>query len=102
MTIEEIKESVCTGKEKNPDTNLRGWLNALVGAKILIRYRIDDKKLTSNGSFCYRVVKDIGPKAPVSQVKSHIVLNPNNGEIYPTEGLNTDNRDSYDRSINSL
>jgi hypothetical protein len=86
MTLAELMLTVCNGEEKSAETNLRRWLNYLVDAGILARERIDDGKLTSNGSYRYTLVKDIGFKAPVVRVSRGDVYNPNNNEITPLTG----------------
>jgi hypothetical protein len=80
-TLAELMLTVCDGSEKSADTNLRRWLNCLVSSGLLIRERVDDGKLTSNGSYRYTLVKDLGPKAPVVRVSTREVYNPNNGEL---------------------
>lgn len=77
MTLAELMLTVCDGSEKEAEGNLRRWLNALVNVGILTRSRVPDGKLTSNGSYQFRVVNDIGPKPPVVQVSSRSVFDPN-------------------------
>ncbi len=86
MTLAELMLTVCDGDEKSAESNLGRWLNKLVCAGILTRERVNDGKLTSNGSYRYALVKDLGPKAPVVRVSSSDVYNPNNGEIIPFTG----------------
>ncbi len=81
MTLAELMLTVCDGKEKSAETNLRRWLNNLVDAGFMTRERVSDGKLTSNGSYQYSLVKDIGPKAPVVRVSTREIFNPNNNEI---------------------
>lgn len=82
MTLAELMLTVCDGKEKNAESNLRGWLNKLVCAGLLTRERIEDGKLTSNGSYRYTLVKDVGPKAPVVRTSTGEVFDPNSGEAW--------------------
>ncbi len=86
MTLAEIMLTVCDGSEKSADTNLRRWLNCLVSGGLLISQREDDGKLTSNGSYRYTLVKDLGPKAPVVRVSNRKIYNPNNDELIPFTG----------------
>lgn len=83
MTLSDIQISICDGNEKNPINNLRKWLNKLVIAGLVERQRIDDGKPTSNGSYCYALVNDVGPKAPVVRGKYDEVYDPNNDVVYP-------------------
>ena len=75
ITLTELMLTVCTGEEKNAETNLRGWLNRLTHAGLLTRQRIADGKLTSNGTFQYSLTNDIGSIAPV--VRKDGVYDPN-------------------------
>jgi len=83
MTVCQIQQSICDGSEGNSETNLRVWLNHLAKAGLFERVRVDDGKLTSNGSYEYRLVKDLGAKAPVVQKSKGVVYDPNSGNIYP-------------------
>lgn len=87
-TLAELMLTICDGDEKSAETNLRRWLNYLVDAGFLARERVGDGKLTSNGSYQYCLVKDIGPKAPVVRVSTSDIYNPNNCETvtYRTKG----------------
>lgn len=80
VTLSELLLTICDGSEKSAETNLRGWLNKLVTAGLLERERVADGKLTSNGSYLYRLVKDIGPKAPVVRASVSKIFDPNNGK----------------------
>jgi len=80
MTLTDLMMAVCSGREKNAETNLRGWLNKLAAAGLLKRERIEDGKPTSNGTYRYTLVKDLGPKAPVVRVSDGVVFEPNSGE----------------------
>lgn len=83
MMLTDLMAAVCKGHEKNAETNLRGWLNKLVDAGLLTRHRLDDGKLTSNGSFRYTLIKDLGPKVPVVRGSLGEVYDPNYGESIP-------------------
>lgn len=83
MTLAEMLQSICDGTEKDPAINLRRWLNKLVDAGILARDKIQDGKPNSNGSYDYRLVKNLGSKAPVLQHSKGVVFDPNSGDTYP-------------------
>lgn len=85
MTLAEIQSTICTGVEKNPETNLRTWLKKLVAAGVLEVERINDGKLTSNGTFLYTLVNNLGPQAPVVRSKTGQVFDPNSGRIIVKE-----------------
>jgi hypothetical protein len=87
MTLAELMLTICNGDEKSAESNLRRWLNNLVSAGLLTRERIDDGKLTSNGSYRYTLVKDLGPKAPVIRISTGNVYDPNSGKITLYKGL---------------
>lgn len=86
MTLDELRLTICTGQEGNAETNLRRWLNQLVDAGLMSRERVADGKLTSNGSYRYALLKDIGPKAPVVRASVGEVFDPNSGESSPLGG----------------
>lgn len=79
-TLAELMLTLCDGSEKSAESNLRRWLNKLVCASVLDRKRIADGKLTSNGSYLYTLIKDLGPKAPVVRVSSGQVFDPNSSK----------------------
>ena len=75
ITLSELMLTICSGNEKNAETNLRSWLNRLVATGLLSRQREKDGKLTSNGTYRYELVSDIGYLAPV--VRKEGIYNPN-------------------------
>ena len=81
MTSIEIQSTVCNGSEKSADSNLRRWLIKLVDAGILSIAKIDDGKLTSNGSNLYSLVLDLGPVAPIVRARTGQVFDPNSNSI---------------------
>jgi len=83
MTLVGLQLAVCDGSEGNAETNLRAWLNGLVKAGVLTRLLVDDGKLTSNGSYQYHLVNDIGPRAPVVRAKYGVVYDPNSNTALP-------------------
>lgn len=82
-TLIDLQLSICEGNEKDPVNNLRKWLNALVDSGIVKRERIDDGKLTSNGSYLYILVNDLGPKPPLVRSDKQRVYDPNTGQDHP-------------------
>ena len=82
MTLAELQLTLCSGKEKNPDNNLRRWLNALVSAGFMTRALESDGKLTSNGSYRYTLVNDLGAKPPVVRPSAQTVYDPNSGQVF--------------------
>ena len=82
ITLAELQLTVCTGNEKNAEGNLRRWLSKLTEVGFLTRKREPDGKLTSNGSYRYTLVKDMGPKAPVVRMVSSEVFDPNSGKSH--------------------
>lgn len=82
MTLPDIMRSVCTGVEKNAETNLRTWFNHLIKAGILGRERINDGKVNSNGTYLYRLLIDLGAECPVVQLEHSRVYDPNARKIY--------------------
>ncbi len=80
MTVLDIQNTVCNGSEKSAESNLRRWLIKLVAAGILKTTRVDDGKLTSNGSNLYSVVVDVGPVAPIVRTDG-TVFDPNSGAV---------------------
>lgn len=80
MTLIELQTTLCDGTEKNPIANLRKWLTKLVSAGVLTINRVDDGKSTSNGSYSYVVIKDLGPKALIVRANGE-VFDPNSGKV---------------------
>jgi len=79
MTLVEIQRSICTGEEKSADSNLRRWLLRLVAVGVLAAEREDDGILTSNGSYCYVLVRNLGPLPPIVRADG-VVFDPNSKE----------------------
>lgn len=86
MTLIDIQTTICDGSEKNPVGNLRKWLNKLVAAGVMEIERVDDGKLTSNGSYSYTVTRNLGPKAPIVRARSGQVFDPNSNAIINRSG----------------
>lgn len=85
VTIPFILERIAHGNEKDADGNLGRWMKLLTRAGILSR---DEKRaagtaLTSNGFYRYRLVRDLGRKAPVVRASVGVVYDPNSGETHP-------------------
>lgn len=81
MTSTDLLMTLDDGKHKCADGNLTRYLRQLTRAGVLSRERVSDGKLTSNGVYCYQVIKDLGAKAPV--VRKHEVFDPNSSTVYP-------------------
>lgn len=81
MTLAELLMTLADGKQKCPEGNLSHYLRQLVKVGILSRERIPDGKLTSNGVYRYRLIKDLGAKSPVVRKKE--VFDPNGSTVYP-------------------
>ncbi len=81
MTLIDLQSSICDGSEKDPIANLRKWLTKLVAAGVVVIERVDDGKLTSNGSYSYTVIKDLGSKAPIVRAQGGQVFDPNSGTL---------------------
>lgn len=81
MTLNEMLQTLNDGSHRDPEHNLRGWLNQLYFAGILGRERIRlaSDPITSNGVYCYSLVEDLGPLPPVVR-KTRDVLDPNSGQ----------------------
>ncbi|MDO9104910.1 MAG: hypothetical protein Q7U57_08100 [Methylovulum sp.] len=83
MTLTELLLALADSQHKCADGNLGHYLRELAKAGILSRERVPDGKLTSNGVYRYRLVKDLGAKAPV--VRRREVFDPNSSAVYPLE-----------------
>lgn len=81
MTLTELLLTLADSRHKCADGNLSRYLGRLTKAGILSRERVPDGKLTSNGVYRYRLMKDLGAKAPV--VRKQEVFDPNSLKTYP-------------------
>jgi len=83
VTLPDLLMTLADGSQKCPGGNLGRYLRCLARAGILVvdPERVDDGKLTSNGVLRYRLVKDLGPKAPV--LRKDGVYDPNAKTLYP-------------------
>lgn len=84
-TIEDLLRTLAEGSEKEAYGNVRQYLKGLtlVGILQVDQERQPDGKPTSNGLKVYRLVKDVGHKAPVLKRGGKSVLDPNSGEVLP-------------------
>lgn len=82
MTIVEIQSTVCHGHERSAESNLRRWFAALLKAGVVTATKVDDGIPTSNGSNCYRLVIDLGPKPPVVRANGGEIFDPNSDEVF--------------------
>lgn len=75
-TLRELMTTHATGHERDAETNLLKYLSALEKAGILARAgRLPAKQ--SRGRVLWRLVLDLGPKAPVWREKSRQIYDPN-------------------------
>lgn len=81
ITMKELRITICNGTEKHAESNLHRWLVKLERAGILVRVRESDGVLTSNGCYRYTLIKDLGPLAPVVQMRTGRVFDPNGGGV---------------------
>jgi len=73
---------------KSADSNLRRWLIKLVEVGVLETHKVDDGKLTSNGSNMYKLVVDLGPVAPIVRSGGQ-VFDPNSSAIIKPKNTGT-------------
>lgn len=84
-TLESLLNTLADGSQKDAESNLRKYLNALVRAGIL---KVDAKRqagkvLTSNGHHRYSLMIDCGVQAPIYRVRLAEVFAPETGAVYP-------------------
>lgn len=80
--------TLADDSQADPGGNLKKYLARLVKVGILAvaEERVPDGKLTSNGLYRYRLILDVGAKAPVIRRDSLGVYDPNNGrEMEPLQ-----------------
>lgn len=80
-TLPELLLTLNDNSHKDPANNLGIYLRRLTSAGLLNRRRVADGKLTSNGIYQYRLVRDVGPKPPVCRKEG--VYDPNTGQLLP-------------------
>jgi hypothetical protein len=78
-TLPELIELAGKGDELDPETNLRRYLKtlALFGVVHRLARREPGLALTSNGFHRWALLTDLGPKAPVYNVKTRVLFDPN-------------------------
>lgn len=83
-TLESLLNTLADGSQKDAESNLRKYLQALTRAGILKleTKRQPGKSLTSNGHHRYSLVIDCGIAAPVYRKSLNQVYCPDTGEIY--------------------
>lgn len=86
-TIDSLLNTLNDNTQKDAESNLRKYFQALVRAGILSVEvkRQPGKALTSNGHHRYKLEIDCGRDAPVWRKKLEEVYCPGNGLIYPME-----------------
>ncbi len=85
-SLQEILSTHAEGHEKAPDVNLFKYLSALERAGILRRSAQRLPARQSRGRVQWRLVADLGPKAPVWRESARVVFDPNSGDIRPLAG----------------
>jgi hypothetical protein len=83
-TLETLLNTLADGSQKDAESNLRKYLNALARAGILKveTKRQPGKALTSNGYHRFSLVIDVGAAAPVWRKSLNQVYCPDTGDIY--------------------
>lgn len=86
-TLESLLNTLADGSQKDAESNLRKYLNALARAGILKveTRRQPGKALTSNGHHRYSLVIDCGVSAPVWRKSLNQVYCPDTAQIYEIE-----------------
>lgn len=85
-TLQELLSTHAEGHEKAPDVNLYKYLSALERAGILRRSAQRLPARQSRGRVQWRLVADLGPKAPVWRETARVVFDPNSGATRPLAG----------------
>lgn len=82
-TLESLLSIVADGRERDAASNLRKYLNPLARAGVIARDgREAPTSLTSNGAWRYRLVRDLGPHAPVVRASELTVYDPNSDSAW--------------------
>ncbi|MDF0377659.1 hypothetical protein [Methylophilus sp. YYY-1] len=86
-TLESLLNTLADGSQKDAESNLRKYLNALARAGILKveTRRQPGKALTSNGHHRYSLVIDCGVSAPVWRKSLNQVYCPDTAKVYEIE-----------------
>lgn len=84
FVLPDLLSTLADGNQKDPAANLRKYLGRLVRVGILeiLPERVRDGKETSNGLYGYRLVRDVGPKAPVVRKNEPGVYDPNGKTVF--------------------
>ncbi len=84
VSTNEMLPLAIDGDEKNPISNIRKYLNALVKSGYIreMPRRIKGSSLTSNGFKQYILLRETGQKAPVFRSDKKEVYDPNTGEVF--------------------
>lgn len=85
VTLKDLLTTHALGHEAAPDTNLFKYLSALARAGVLARIARRVPARQSRGLVQWRLVRDLGPKAPVWRERSFAVYDPNADEILPLD-----------------
>lgn len=84
VSVNEMLPLATDGDEKNPISNVRKYLKALVKSGYIreMPRRIKGDAPTSNGFKQYMLLRETGQKAPVFRGNKKEVYDPNTGEVF--------------------
>ena len=85
FTLEKLLFSVADGSERDATANLQKYISALerVGVLARLERREPGAAATSNGHVVWRLVRDLGRKAPVWRSVQQVLFDPNSGALIP-------------------
>lgn len=86
FTLEKMLFSVADGSERDAPGNLQKYISALerVGVLARLERREPGAAATSNGHVVWRLVRDLGRKAPVWRAAQSVLFDPNSGALIAT------------------
>lgn len=86
FTLEKMLFSVADGSERDAPGNLQKYISALerVGVLARLEHREPGAAATSNGHVVWRLVRDLGRKAPVWRTAQNVLFDPNSGALIAT------------------
>lgn len=85
FTVDDLLFTISDGGAKDPAGNLARYLLALERAGVLARLqrRAPGRSPTSNGLVIWRLVRDLGPRAPVRRRDGQGLWDPNANQLMP-------------------
>lgn len=89
-TLKDILTTHAEGHEAAPDINVYKYLAALERAGVLARSAQRLPARQSRGRVQWRLLRDLGPKAPVWRESARVVYDPNGDRILPLDGSAAD------------